>query len=98
MGEGSQSLQGAYVMHLATSCQLQHIAHTVGQMETKETLGRGMQHIQTVSKTYFYNKILTSKIFGNPLGDLPNPVCSTLILRYPWDTANLENLAFLMPQ
>jgi hypothetical protein len=28
-----------------------------------------MQHVQTVSKTHFYNKILTSKNFSKPLGD-----------------------------
>ena len=60
IGEAAQSLQGDYVMH---------IVHTVRQMETKETLRRCMQHIQTVSKTLFYNKILTSKIFGKALGD-----------------------------
>jgi hypothetical protein len=33
-----------------------------------------MQHIQTVSKTHFYNKILTSKNFSKPLGDPPPPL------------------------
>ena len=65
---------GAYVMHLVTSCQLHHIVHTVRQMETKETLRRLMQHVQTVSKTHFYNKFLTSKNFGKLLGDPPPPL------------------------
>jgi len=53
-------------MQLATSCQLLHIVDTVRQMEIKEALKRLMQHIQTVSKTHFYDNILTSKIFGKP--------------------------------
>ena len=57
---------------------------TFRQMETKETSRRLMQHIQTVSKTHFYNKILTSKNFSKPLGDSPLPVYSILILWYPW--------------
>jgi len=61
-------------MHLVTSCQLQHIVHIVRQMETKETLRRFMQHVQTVSKTHFYNKFLTSKNFGKLLGDPPPPL------------------------
>jgi hypothetical protein len=61
------------MMLLATRCQLQHIVHTVRQMETEETLRRLMQHIQTFSKTHFYNKVLTSKNFSKPLEDPPPP-------------------------
>jgi hypothetical protein len=78
-----QRESGAYVMHLVTSCQLQHIVHTVRQMETKETLRRLMQHVQTVSKTHFYNKILTSKNFSKPLGDPPPTLCAVY---WSWGT------------
>ena len=50
----------AFVMHLVTSCQLQHIVHMARQVET---LRRLKQHVQTISKTYFYNKK-----FSKPLG------------------------------
>ena len=55
-----------------------YCSHTVRQLKT---LGRGMQHIQTVSKTHFYNKFWPPKISVRPWGTLP--VCSILILRYP---------------
>jgi hypothetical protein len=55
---------------------------------------RLMWHIQTVPKTHFYNKILTSKNFCKPLRD-PYPVWSILILRYPCvKHRNMASLVF----
>jgi hypothetical protein len=68
---------------------LQHIIHTGRQMETKETLRRLMQHIQTVSKSYFYNKILTSKNFSKPLGT-PLPCVQYIDPKVPLQRGELK--------
>ena len=63
-----------------------HIVHTVRQMETKKTLRRLMQQVQTVFKTHFTIIFWPPKISVSPWGTPPPPypVCSILIPRYPW--------------
>ena len=78
---GWQQESGAYMMYLVTSCQLQHIVHSLARGDFGEIYAACPDCFQDT----FYNKILTSKIFGKPFG-VPSlcPVYSILILRYLW--------------
>ena len=67
------------MMYLVTSCQLQHIVHSLARGDFGETYTACPDCFQDT----FYNKIVTPEIFSKPFG-VPSLclVYSILILRY----------------